>query len=104
MRFKRHRSYLKLTVPIEDNALLEGSRTSILLVTASRFIFIGRRRRVFFRRAFETYDFDGFLINPFQIFWLKPVQATGADVCANNLFDGLASCFIQFLKSAQGMC
>src|SRR5262245_38709219 len=77
---------------------------SILLITASRFIFIGRHSQVFLRRPFEPDDFNGFLVDPLEIFWLEPVQAAGADVRADDLLDGLASRIVQFLERAQGMC
>src|SRR5215475_9004978 len=96
--FERQRYYLKSTVPSEACAWLESPRASVLLVTAGRLVFIGRRRRVFLRRAFEPDDFNGFLINPFEIFRLKPVKTASANMRANDLFDGLAPCFIQFLE------
>ena len=75
-----------------------------MLVTTGRLVFIGRRRWVFLWRAFEPDDFDGFLINPFEIFRLKPVQTACANMRADDLFNGFASCFIQFLERTQGMC
>jgi len=102
--FKRRRSCLKSRVLIVSDAWLQGPRAPVLLVTASRFVFISRRRRVFLRRAFEADDFNGFLINPFKIFRLEPVQTTRANMRSDDLLDGLAPCFIQFLEGAQGMC
>jgi hypothetical protein len=77
---------------------------SILLIPASRFIFVGRHRQVFLRRPFEPDNFDGFLVNPLEIFRLEPVQAACADVRADDLLDGLAPSIVQFLERAQGMC
>jgi len=79
-------------------------RASILLITASRFIFVGRHRQVFLRRPFEPDNFNGFLVNPLEIFRLEPVQAARADVRADDLLDGLAPSIVQFLERAQGMC
>jgi hypothetical protein len=77
---------------------------SILLITASRFIFVGRHRQVFLRWPFEPNDFNGFLVDSLEIFRLEPVQAAGADVRADDLLDGFAPRIVQFLERAQGMC
>ena len=92
--FKRRQYYLKSTVPSEAEVWLEGPRASVLLVTAGRFVFVGRRRRVFLRWAFEPDYFDGFLINTFEIFRLEPVETACANMRADDLFYGFAPCFI----------
>jgi hypothetical protein len=85
-------------------ARLQSPWASILLIAASRFIFVGRHRQVFFRRPFEPNNFNGFLVNPLEIFGLEPIQAARANVRADDLLDGLASHIVQFLERAQGMC
>src|SRR5262245_2642182 len=54
-------------------ALSQCPWASILLIAASRFVFIGRHRQVFLRRPFEPYDFNSFLVDPLEIFWLESV-------------------------------
>jgi hypothetical protein len=73
---------------------------SILLIPASRFIFVGRHRQVFLRRSFKPNDFNGFLVYSLEIFRLETVQAAGADVRADDLLDGLAPIIVQFLERA----
>ena len=85
-------------------ALSQCPWASILLIAASRFIFVGRHRQVFLRRSFEPDDFNSFLVDSLKIFWLETVQTAGADVCADDLLDGLAPRIVQFLERAQGMC
>lgn len=85
-------------------ALSQCPWASILLIAASRFIFVGRHRQIFLRRSFEPDDFNGFLVDSLKIFWLETVQTAGADVGAYDLLDGLAPRIVQFLERAQGMC
>ena len=52
----------------------------------------------FLRRAFQAHDFNGFLINPLEVFRLESVKTTGANVSSYNLFHRVPSRIVQLLK------
>ena len=78
--------------------ILQRSGATILLVSSSWLVLISSEYRIFLGRSFESNDLDCFLIDPFEIFWLKTVQTTGSNMRPNDLFNGFPTGLVQFLE------